>query len=170
MSADEVYRAVLSLRAIRRFRPDPLSAEDLDAIIEAGRWTGSSKNRQHWAFVVVTDPDQRDRLAACGDFTDPVRDAPVTVALVQEPGGYEFDIGRLAQNLMLGAAAHGVASCPVTLHRDRAAGSVLGLPEGARCRYAVALGYPAADAAPGRAGGRRASRDLVHRDRYDTAG
>ena len=37
----------------------------------------------------------------------------VAIAIVQEPGGYEFDSGRLAQNIMLAADAVGVASCPV---------------------------------------------------------
>ena len=45
-----------------------LSDEHLDAILEAGRWTGSSKNRQSWAIIVIQDRDQLDRLAACGDW------------------------------------------------------------------------------------------------------
>jgi nitroreductase len=163
---DPCYASILSLRAIRSFRPDALSHEDLNRILEGGRRTGSSKNQQNWSFVVVTDPEQKARLAASGDFTDPIRTAPATVALVQEPGGYEFDTGRLAQNLMLAAAAIGVASCPITLHRDGDAASVLDLPEGRRCRYAVAIGYPAPTAEPARYGGRKPLSDLVHRDRY----
>jgi nitroreductase len=56
-------------------------------------------------------------------------------------GGYDFDTGRVAQNLMLAAAAIGLGSCPVTLHDDAAARLVLRLPDDAYCRYAVALGY-----------------------------
>lgn len=160
------YESILRLRAIRTYRDDVLPGETTTAILEAARWTGSSKNRQNWSFVLVTDPSQRDRLAACGDFTDPVRDAPATIALVQEPEGYEFDTGRLAQNIMLAADALGVASCPITLHRERDAAGVLGLPPGARCRYAVALGYPAASASAAKMGGRKPLDDLVHFDRY----
>jgi len=160
------YRRILRLRALRAFREEPLREEDLAAVLEAARWTGSSKNSQRWSFVVVDDPGQRARLAECGDFTDPLRHAPVTVALVQEPGGYEFDTGRLAQNLMLAADAVGLASCPVTLHREDRAHAVLGLPEGARCRFAVAFGYRAEDARPARFGGRRPLEELVHRNRY----
>ncbi|NIQ54636.1 MAG: nitroreductase, partial [Gemmatimonadetes bacterium] len=43
---EDVYRAVRTLRVVRRFRPDPLSDEHLEAILQAARWTGSSKNRQ----------------------------------------------------------------------------------------------------------------------------
>ncbi len=160
------YDAILHLRAIRTYRADVLPGETITAILEAARWTGSSKNRQNWSFIVITDHHQRDRLAGCGDFTEPMRNAPVTVALVEEPGGYEFDTGRLAQNIMLAADALGVASCPITLHRDADAAVVLGLPAGARCRFAVALGYSAPTAAAARMGGRKPLDELVHFDRY----
>ncbi|HEY7563334.1 MAG TPA: nitroreductase family protein [Acidimicrobiia bacterium] len=165
-SYPEAYRNVLQLRAIRDFSDRPLSDAHLHAIIEAGRWTGSSKNRQRWGIVVITDPDQRERLAKCGDYTEPVRQAPLTIALVQEDGGNEFDIGRLAQNLMLAARAVGVISCPVTLHRHAEAAKVLGLPAGAKARYGVALGYAATGAAPSHRGGRVPLDTFVHWDRY----
>ena len=94
------------------------------------------------------------------------RNAPMVIALVQEPEGYEFDTGRLAQNIMLAADALGIATCPITLHRDELAAEVLGLPAGRRCRYAIAVGYPAPTAAPGKMGGRKPVEELVHRNRY----
>jgi nitroreductase len=162
----ELYELVLRLRAIRDYSPRPLEERDLAAILEAGRWTGTSKNRQDWAAVVIRDPDQRDLIAACGDFTDPIRRAPASLALVQKGQHYEFDIGRVAQNMMLAAAALGVASCPVTLHRSEQAGKVLGLPKGKRTRYALALGYPAEHAAPARRGGRKPMTVFIHHERY----
>ena len=162
----DTYSSILRLRAIRSYRDEPISDELLEQILQAARWTGSAKNLQNWSFVVVRDPGQRDRLASCGDFTTPMRDAPVSIALVQEPGGYEFDTGRVAQNVMLAADALGVASCPVTLHRNEDAASVLGLPSEARCRYAVALGLPAEGGGPASWGGRKPLESLVHHDRY----
>ncbi len=96
------YDFVVGLRAIRSYRPDPLKEEHLTAILEAARWTGSSKNSQNWAFVVVQDEEQRLRLSGAGAYTDPIRKAPAVIAIVEEPGGYEFDSGRVAQNIMLG--------------------------------------------------------------------
>lgn len=165
MSRD-IYDFILGLRAIRSYQDRDLAADDLDAILEAARWTGSSKNRQSWSFVVVTGKDRLEELAACGDFTDPVRNSAATVVIVQEPDGYEFDSGRAAQNMMLAAKAIGVASCPITLHRDTDARAVLGIPEDRMARYAVALGYPGEDAAPRRFGGRKALDEVVHPNRY----
>lgn len=165
-SLPDSYRNVVGLRAIRDFDQRPLSDPDLHAILEAGRWTGSSKNRQNWSVVVVTDPKQKERLSGCGDFTDPMRRAPTALALVQEGAGYEFDIGRLAQNLMLSARAVGVATCPVTFHRHEEAARVLGLPDGVTCRYGVAVGYPGAERKPSQMSGRKGLGEFVHWNSY----
>lgn len=162
----DTYDFILGLRAIRDYRKDPLSKDDLRAILEAGRWTGSSKNRQSWTFVAVTDEERLAQLAEHGDFTQPVRDSAATIVLVQEADGYEFDIGRAAQNMMLAARAIGVASCPITLHRDADARAFLGAPQATTTRYAVALGYPSEDARPRRFGGRRPAEEVVRIDRY----
>src|SRR3990172_1002700 len=151
----DVYDFLLKLRAIRDFKPDPLAAEALAAILEAGRWTGSSKNRQDWSFVVIADHDRLQELAGHGGFTEPVRDSAATIVLVQEPGGNMFDVGRAAQNIMLAARAIGVASCPITLHRDAQARLFGGAPGDGVPGSAVALGYPAEGAEPRHYGGRK---------------
>jgi len=55
-----MYDDLLSLRALRSFTDTPVSDDDLHRLLEALRWTGSSKNRQAWSWVVVGDPDQRN--------------------------------------------------------------------------------------------------------------
>jgi nitroreductase len=162
----DTYDFVLSLRAIRDYKPEPIRDDHLQAILEAGRWTGSSKNQQAWSFVAITDPERIQGLAEHGDFTQPVRDSAATIVLVQEPGGNMFDIGRAAQNMMLAARAVGVATCPITLHRDTDAATYLGVSEGAVARYAISLGYPADDAQPRKFGGRRPADQVVKLDTY----
>ena len=160
------YEFILGLRAIRDYQDKQIAADDMNAILEAARWTGSSKNLQNWAFVVIQDKEQLGRLAECGSFTTPVVASAATVVIVEEAGGYEFDSGRVAQNIMLAAAAVGVATCPITLHRQDAAAELLGLTDGRTCHYAVTLGYPTAEAAPKNKGGRKPLDDLVHWERY----
>jgi nitroreductase len=160
------YEFVVGLRALRDYRDEPISEIDMTSILEAARWTGSSKNLQKWAFVVVQDKDQLRRVADCGTFTDPVRNSAATIVIVEEDGGYEFDSGRVAQNIMLAADAIGVASCPITLQRQDSAAELLGLTDGRTCHYAVSLGYPAPAAAPKVKGGRKPLDDLVHWETY----
>jgi nitroreductase len=161
----ESYDLIMKLRAIRDFRSDPISEDDLGAILEAARWTGSSKNRQDWSFIVVTG-DRLQELAEHGDFTDPIRRSAATIVLVKEEGGNMFDIGRAAQNIMLAAKAIGVASCPITLHRPADARDFLGARSGTETRYAVALGYPADHISPSRFGGRKPGAEIIRREQY----
>lgn len=164
-----MYERILKLRAVRVFRDEPLSDEDLAAILEAARWTGSSKNSQNWHFIVVRDPEQKERLVEAGTYMTPVKNAPCAIVLVDLSDGYEFDIGRAAQNIMLAADAIGVASCPVTLHRAAKAAEVLGIPAHARARYAVALGYPTGEPPARRGfgkGGRKPLDQLVSHERF----
>lgn len=162
----ENYKSIVGLRAIRDYQPIPIAESDLDAILHAARWTGSSKNLQNWAFIVVQDEEQLAKLADCGDFTVPVRNSAATIVLVVEPDGYVFDSGRVAQSVMLAADAIGVASCPITLHRDRDAADLLGLSANQSCRFAVALGYPTDGATAKNFGGRKPLSELVHWERY----
>lgn len=169
------YDDIRGLRTVRRFQKRPVSAPDLAAILEAARWTGSAKNLQLWSFIVIDDPDQKAALTEAGSFMTPVVNAPMAIALVRLPGGYDFDTGRVAQNIMLAAAAIGLGTCPVTLHNEEVARQVLGIPDDAFCRYAIAVGYENKDAE--RAGrqakrstlpaGRKPIEELVYRNRWD---
>jgi nitroreductase len=137
---DTPYDIVKGLRVVRQYTDEPIGENDIHRILEAGRWTGSSKNLQRWAFVPLRTASARHALAACGTFSTPLRNASFGVALVRLPEGYEFDIGRVAQNMMLAAASLGIGSCPVTLHDGDCAHRTLRLPEGHSCRYAIAFG------------------------------
>jgi nitroreductase len=170
--SSEVYEAVKGLRVVRRFEDRPIEDGHLTAVLEAGRWTGSSKNRQSWVFVVVRDRNQIERLAECGDFTTPMRGADLVIAPVRLPDGYDWDMGRVSQNMMLAAAALGVGSCPITLHRHDDARQVLGVPADHGCQFVLALGYPDEDAErQGRAksplSGRKPLDELVRTDRFE---
>lgn len=167
----EVYDAVKGLRVVRRYLDRPIADEDLEAILDAARWTGSSKNRQSWTFVVVRERSQIDRLAECGDFTRPLHGADTVIVPVRHPDGYDWDLGRASQNIMLAAASVGVGSCPITFHRHDDARRVLGVPDDHGCMWGIALGYPDVDAErAGRASsplsGRKPLGAVVRRERF----
>ncbi len=171
----ETYESVRGLRAVRGFTDEPVPDDVLEKILEAGRWTGSSKNIQPWAIVVVRDADRQGKLAECGSFSTPIRNAQLVIAPVRLPNGHDWDMGRFAQNMMLAAAALGVASCPVTLHDEDCARQVLGVPADHGCRWVIALGWPdeeqhQQDRTRIRAGvglGRKPLTDLVHYETFD---
>ncbi len=139
-----------TLRAVRRFSPQPLPEDVLRDILEVARWTGSAKNTQPWELVVVTDQEMLAQLARLGHYADHLAGAPLALLLVMEHATQAFDAGRLAQNIMVAAWAHGVGSCIGSLYPDaneRQAKDALGVPVERAMHTAIALGYPADAAA-----------------------
>ena len=61
--AMDAFLAVASRREVRRYADRPIPPEVERRILEAGRVSGSSKNRQPWRFVVVESPEARERTA-----------------------------------------------------------------------------------------------------------
>ena len=57
-----LVEAIYSLRAMRRLSPEPVSEQDLRFLVDAATQAPSASNGQHWAFIVVTDAEQRRRL------------------------------------------------------------------------------------------------------------
>ncbi len=62
MDYDSLLALVKKRRSIRRFKPDPISDESIDKIIEVARWAPSGFNLQPWEFVVVKKPELRKRF------------------------------------------------------------------------------------------------------------
>ena len=54
MTRMDVIEAIHKRRAVRQYRPDPVSREDIRTILEAANWAPSAMNRQQWQFLVVT--------------------------------------------------------------------------------------------------------------------
>lgn len=50
----EVFEAIRMRRAVRLYRPDPVSREQVQAVLDAANLAPSGLNRQPWEFIVVT--------------------------------------------------------------------------------------------------------------------
>jgi len=138
----DAYRCIVSKRDLRRYTPTAIERPALLQILEAGRRSGSARNRQPWEFIVVTDPAALGDLARGGRFAGHLARAAAGIALLVDSPGALFDAGRCAQNVMLAAWNLGIASCPVGLRDDGEVRRILHLPERAVLATTIALGYP----------------------------
>lgn len=68
MSADAIYEAMSTLRAVRRLRPDPIDETVLQRVLQAAAWAPSGGNVQPWRVMVVLDSAKRQAL---GDLYRP---------------------------------------------------------------------------------------------------
>jgi nitroreductase len=129
----DVYLAIASKRDERRYSDQAIPAAVERRILDAGRLAGSARNRQPWAFVVVSDPRA---LAETVYEPQNLLGAALVVALVGKGG---LDFGRAAQNMMLAAWNDGVVSCPNGIKDADAAGAILG----GEPALILSFGYPA---------------------------
>ena len=167
---------IRSLRAVRQFSDREISNDVLKDVLEVGRWTGSSKNTQPWDLIVIRNRETLAGLSKCGAFAGHLKGAKLGLALVMhgDDPWTCMDEGRLMQNLMLAAWAHGVGSCIGSIYPDKEqlARELLGIPKNLYIRTALSLGYPESPQAlrlPPTARvprGRRPFEDVVHWERF----
>ena len=58
----DVFEAMGTARAIRRYRADPVPDDMLRRCLEAATWAPSGGNRQAWRFIVLRAPEVRSVL------------------------------------------------------------------------------------------------------------
>jgi nitroreductase len=138
----DAYLAIASKRDERAYAEAPIPAEVRQRILDSGRLTGNSRNRQRWEFVVVSG-EEKGRLAEAVYAPENVQTAALVVAIVGEAGS--FDTGRCAQNMMLGAWSEGVISCPNGIRDADVAAEICG----GEVRAILSFGYPARPRDPG---------------------
>jgi nitroreductase len=162
-AAMDAYTAIVGKRDQRSFLPRPVPEEALRRILQAGRMTGSSKNREPNRFVVVRDPWRLRAMAELTPFGRWLQHAALAICLVQTER-HEFDAGRCAQNMMLAAWDDGITSCPAHLP-ERELARLLGIPETLGINRVLGFGYVDPDRAappPAVARRRRPLEELVH--------
>jgi len=136
----DAFLAIASKRDTRRYADRPVPEEVVERVMEAGRVSGSARNRQPWRFVVVESAERREQLANAVYAPENVRGAQVVIAIVSSGG---MDTGRCAQNMMLAAWNDGVASCPNGIADADAGRAALGLGGDDQVAVVLTFGYPA---------------------------
>jgi nitroreductase len=130
----DTFLAIASRREVRDYADTPLPDDVVRRILDAGRLSGSSQNKQAWEFVIVSN---QDALAECVYAPSNVRDAKLVVAIAGAAG--QFDVGRAAQNMLLAAWNEGVGSVPNGIRDPECAKRIVGAPVG----IVLTFGYPA---------------------------
>ena len=165
------------LRQVRQLRPDPLPEAVLDDILEVARWTGSARNIQPWELVLIRDRPLLQALARIPDGKAPhLENAAAGLALVMagEPEHFDWDTydeGRMAERIMLAAAAHDVGSA-IGWFKDAAAQEakrLLGVPPSRLLRTVVSLGFVDTEAFAKRnrpQQPRKLLNDILHNDHW----
>lgn len=136
--------------------------EKIQNIVEAARLSPSACNAQPWHFVVVDDPELKNKVADAASakllgmnhFT---KQAPVHILIVEEKVNFSsgiggmikdknfayVDIGIAAAHICLAAEAQGLGSCILGWFNESKIRKLLGIPDSKRVLLDIIVGYPA---------------------------
>lgn len=168
-------------RSIRRYQDRQIPEEQLNAILDAIRWSPSWANTQSWEVIVIRDSVIKQKIQETLPSGNPaskaIAEAPVVIALcgkLQSSGYYKgqpttkfgdwfmFDLGVATQTLCLAAHNLDLGTVIAGLYDQDKAKAILKVPEGYEVVVLVPLGYSAKEA---KAPPRKEIGEFVH---YDT--
>jgi nitroreductase len=156
----ELMDLIRARRSVRRYADRPVERALIEQCLEAARLAPSAENTQPWRFIVVDDPDARERLAraAFSGIYRPTRfaaKAPVIVAVLAKPDilanrlgravqgtkYYLIDCGIACQQFVLRATELGLGVCYIGWYSKRGVRKALQVPRSHDIVVLLAVGY-----------------------------
>jgi len=116
----ETFDTIMQRRSIRKYKKDSIPEDDLKKILECGRQAPSAGNRQPWQFIIVRDPELKQKVASACSGQMWMADADVILAGVGIPNQsrgssgrlwYPVDVAIAMQNMILAATDLGYGTC-----------------------------------------------------------
>lgn len=140
--------------SIRKYKAQPLSADDVKQILEAGLLAPSSKSSRPWEFVCIEDRDMLVKLAECKPAgARPIAGAKLAVVICADPEKsdvYIEDCSVAASYMQLQATALGIGSCWIQIRNRLSADdnpsqdlvqALLGIPASMQVVAILTFGY-----------------------------
>ena len=146
----QTWDAIRARRNVRSYQTEPVPAADLDRIAEAAWRAPSASNRQHWDFVIVTDPEQLRELSAVWRGAGHIAGAAAAIALVVPRTDDDrtrlldyYDLGQATFAIALAAADLGIGTGHASVGDQDQARKILGVPADHDVAFLIGVGYPA---------------------------
>lgn len=186
---NDTLSLLLNHRSIRKYKDEPVTEEQLQAIIAAAQMASTSSNVQAYSVIAATDPELKRQLAVLAGNQAYVEQCPVflvwcadlyrlkqvTAEPLQERASYKattenfvvatVDAALAAQNAAIAAESMGLGIVYIGGVRNRIAelSELLGLPELVYPVFGMCVGVP--DQEPGQRP-RLPQESVLHRNGY----
>lgn len=146
----------------RNYLEKTVEREKIEKCLEASRLAPSAVNAQPWSFIVIDDPELKEKVAKetfdiVSSFNKFTLTAPVLVAIVNEnpvmtsflgrfAQGRDYtlmDVGIVASYFCLKAAEEGLGTCILGYYNEKNVKNILKIPKNKSVSLIISLGYPA---------------------------
>lgn len=153
----DLYEAVEKRRSIRKFKPEPVTREDLRRILKAGRLAPSGGNRQPWHFIVVRESETKRALSVAANNQEFIAEADAVIVALGEPRTstdlpYKLSSTRIPhkqdpmiaiEHMVLAATALSYGTCWIGAFNEDEVRKILGIPEYFAVIALLPVGVPA---------------------------
>ena len=138
-------------RSIRSYSNNPIEKEKIEMVLEAARLAPSARNRQMWKFIVVTDPDLKDKLVDACNGQQFMKQAPAAIIACGEGPGI-MSCGQPVETvdtcialsfIMLKAYEEGLGTCWLGNFNLEKIKALANIPDDVVAVAVTPLGYPA---------------------------
>ena len=148
-------------QSVRRYDSRPVEKEKLIQCLEAARLAPSASNSQPWHFIVVDEPELKNKVAKATfdsvlSFNRFALQAPVIIVMVAEKASLitrlaskikkrdwsQVDTGIAAEHFCLQAVELGLGSCMLGWFYEDKVKKLLNIPQEKFISLLITLGYP----------------------------
>jgi len=156
-----VFEIIKKRRSIRDYLDRSVEKEKIMQCLEAARLAPSACNAQPWKFIVVDEPELKNRLceaAFSGIYGVSIfaKKAPVIIVVISErekflakvcgyiknTAYYLIDIGIAGEHFILQATELGLGTCWIGWFNEKAIKKILNIPRDKKVDVLISLGYP----------------------------
>ncbi len=143
-------------RSVREYTAEPVTDEQVEAMLKAAMAAPSAQDLRPWHFVVVRKRKLLDRLAEVHKYAHMLEKAPLAIVVcgdeeVSEQHWVE-DTCAATQNLLLAATAVGLGGVWISVYpskkRQKYVRDLLDIPDHIGVLCLVAVGHPAEETKP----------------------
>ena len=147
----DALEVIFTRRSIRKYTGEPVTAEELHTILEAGMNAPSANNRQPWSFIAVDDRAKLNAIMEVHPYSRMLAEAPLAIIVCGDTAVserfWQQDCAAATENILLAARALGLGTVWMgvypDLQRAKSVAALFGVPEGVQPMCVIAVGHPA---------------------------
>ncbi len=149
LKSKAVLENIAERKSVRKYLNKSVEEDKIDAMVKAGMAAPSGMDRPPWEFVVVTDREALDSMAAKLPYAKMLTNAPLAIVVCGDTTRSSYwylDCSAATQNVLLAAEALGLGAVWTAAYpyEDRidVVRQNTGLPENIVPLCVIPIGYP----------------------------
>ena len=149
LKSKAVLENIAERKSVRKYLNKSVEEDKIDAMVKAGMAAPSGMDRRPWEFVVVTDREALDSMAAKLPYAKMLTNAPLAIVVCGDTTRSSYwylDCSAATQNVLLAAEALGLGAVWTAAYPYEDQIDVVrqntGLPENIVPLCVIPIGYP----------------------------